>query len=629
MQYPLLSEYVNAIQNASDNFDKLSYLRPVMDKFGEPLRSPGAFAVVFKMQDEDTGRMYAIKCFIEEQIGRQQSYEIIGQTLRKIHSPYLMEVNYLDKELFVDTKSSDETEYPVLQMDWVEGETMESYIGTHYRDTLAIKKLYERFCDLALWLRTKPFAHGDIKPDNIMIKNDGSLVLIDYDGMFVPDFAGKKSPTTGTRAFSHPLRTADDFNRDIDDFALASMSISLLAMSEDANLFQSYGAPDRLLFSSDDYNDFQNSEIFKELSGLGGLFPKLLDIFDDCLKRDDNITELYDEIFDLQTKAPEIISFGNKNGSIVYENDEIILTWYVENATQIFINGIDVSEKPDFRCKAKVADEKFEIKVSNGLKESKEIIFIRVLPKASISLKSSSCKLRKGKETSVRISWNIKKCKSAALYIGNKEIPIRPAGDMTVDISQSTEIKIVAVGLDSKKNFTKKIRINVLTESNVVFTADKYYSLPSVPILLKWNITHAKDVELVGNGKVDKVGEIVVTPQETTIYVLKVTDAFGTSEHPLKIQMLPIPHVKTLNIPTPGLDNSLDIKVSISTPELNEKIPNVEIMGVKLKAPLVPSLTELQLDTKLTKSIEKQVDLWAEFKSLYSYFRNKILSNER
>lgn len=200
---------------------------------------------------------------------------------------------------------------------------------------------------------------------------------------------------------------------------------------------------------------------------------------------------------------------------------------------------------------------------------------------------------------------------------------------MTVDISQSTEIKIVAVGLDSKKNFTKKIRINVLTESNVVFTADKYYSLPSVPILLKWNITHAKDVELVGNGKVDKVGEIVVTPQETTIYVLKVTDAFGTSEHPLKIQMLPIPHVKTLNIPTPGLDNSLDIKVSISTPELNEKIPNVEIMGVKLKAPLVPSLTELQLDTKLTKSIEKQVDLWAEFKSLYSYFRNKILSNER
>ena len=168
--------------------------------------------------------------FSEEQIEREHSYDIISQTLRKNKSPYLMEVNYLDKELFVDTKLSDETEFPVLQMEWIEGETMEAYIASRHRDTLAIKRLYENFCDLALWLRTKPFAHGDIKPDNIMIKNDGSLVLIDYDGMFVPEFAGQKSPTTGTQAFSHPQRTADDFNKDIDDFALASISISLLAM---------------------------------------------------------------------------------------------------------------------------------------------------------------------------------------------------------------------------------------------------------------------------------------------------------------------------------------------------------------------------------------------------------------
>ncbi|MEE0083995.1 MAG: hypothetical protein UE068_07235, partial [Paludibacteraceae bacterium] len=192
MQYPQLLEYVEAIRDASDNFDKLSDLRPVLDNLGDPLRSVGGFAVVFKMQDKDTGKLYAIKCFHEEQIEREHSYDIISQTLRNNKSPYLMEVNYLDKELFVDTKLSDETEFPVLQMEWIEGETMEAYIASRHRDTLAIKRLYENFCDLALWLRTKPFAHGDIKPDNIMIKNDGSLVLIDYDGMFVPEFAGQK-----------------------------------------------------------------------------------------------------------------------------------------------------------------------------------------------------------------------------------------------------------------------------------------------------------------------------------------------------------------------------------------------------------------------------------------------------
>ena len=46
MQYPLISEYVKAIQDAGDNLDKLSYLTPVLDDHGEPYRSSGAFAVV-------------------------------------------------------------------------------------------------------------------------------------------------------------------------------------------------------------------------------------------------------------------------------------------------------------------------------------------------------------------------------------------------------------------------------------------------------------------------------------------------------------------------------------------------------------------------------------------------------
>ena len=50
MQYPLISEYVRAIQDASNNLDELAYLVPVQDDHGEPYRSSGAFAVVFKMK---------------------------------------------------------------------------------------------------------------------------------------------------------------------------------------------------------------------------------------------------------------------------------------------------------------------------------------------------------------------------------------------------------------------------------------------------------------------------------------------------------------------------------------------------------------------------------------------------
>ena len=55
MQYPLISEYLAAIREAKDNLDKLSHMMPVLDNYGEPYRSSGAFAVVFKMKDEQTG----------------------------------------------------------------------------------------------------------------------------------------------------------------------------------------------------------------------------------------------------------------------------------------------------------------------------------------------------------------------------------------------------------------------------------------------------------------------------------------------------------------------------------------------------------------------------------------------
>ena len=267
MQYPLISEYLAAIRDAHDNLDKLSHLVPVLDNYGEPYRSSGAFAVVFKMKDEQTGKCYALKCFTEEQEGRAEAYRQIAEELEFVNSPYITFVKYLEKELFVDSNCEDD-EFPVLLMDWIEGETMETYIAAHYMDNYAMSMLCYRFCKMAAWLRSQPFAHGDIKPDNIMVRPDGTLTLVDYDGMFVPAMKGQKSPTIGTKDFSHPLRTIDDFDETIDDFALASMALSLKAISLNPSLLDEYGASDRLLFSAADYLDLSKSKTMIALQGL-------------------------------------------------------------------------------------------------------------------------------------------------------------------------------------------------------------------------------------------------------------------------------------------------------------------------------------------------------------------------
>ena len=281
MQYPLLSEYVSAITHASENLDQLKHLEVVQDEHGEPYRSSGAFAVVFKMRDPRTGQLYALKCFTEEQEGRAEAYRKIEEELEVAGTTYLTSMRYYERELFVDSSVSSESEFPVLLMDWVEGSTMELYIREHYRDSYAMEMLCYRFCRLAAYLRSQPFAHGDVKPDNIMVSDTGTLTLIDYDGMFVPSMQGESSPTLGTEEFRHPLRTPELFDATIDDFALASIALSLRAIALDSQLLDQYGAPDRLLFSASDYRDLAQSKVMqaiwklvgdKDLCKLVGLF---------------------------------------------------------------------------------------------------------------------------------------------------------------------------------------------------------------------------------------------------------------------------------------------------------------------------------------------------------------------
>ena len=267
MQYPLISEYVKAIQDAGDNLEQLAHLTPVLDDHGEPYRSSGAFAVVFKMQDNSTGKYYALKCFTEEQQGRAEAYRKIADELDLLDSPYITSVKYMEKELFVDSQC-EEDEFPVLLMDWVDGETMEAYIAANYRNQSAMLMLSYRFGKMAAWLRTQSFSHGDIKPDNIIVRPDGSLTLVDYDGMFVSSMKGSQSPTIGTRDFSHPLRTVDDFDETIDDFSLASIALSLKAISMKSTLLDIYGASDRLLFSENDYRNPSNSKVISALQEL-------------------------------------------------------------------------------------------------------------------------------------------------------------------------------------------------------------------------------------------------------------------------------------------------------------------------------------------------------------------------
>ena len=264
MIYPLLSEYIEAILSPQDSFDELKDLKPVLDESGRPIMSSGNFAVVFKMEDPSR-KHYALKCFLREQDGRAESYKLIADQLDYVDDcPYFLKVRYLEKELFVDTSTSEETEFPVLIMDWVEGKTLDKYIREQQSSKFRLAYLAYRFSVLANWLSKMPFAHGDLKPDNIIVKEDGQIVLVDYDGMFIDDMKGQEAREIGSPDFRHPGRTSKQFDEHIDDFPLTSILLSLKLISLKPELLDSFGAQDRLLFSANDYQNPDSCQLFKE-----------------------------------------------------------------------------------------------------------------------------------------------------------------------------------------------------------------------------------------------------------------------------------------------------------------------------------------------------------------------------
>ncbi|ADB40115.1 WG repeat-containing protein [Spirosoma linguale] len=231
--FPSISEYIQSIELATETLSRLNHLIPVRKADGQLYFSSGNFAVVFRMNDPQTGKQMALRCFLRDAAGRRDRIRAIGRYLTENPSGYLIPFTLYPNELWVDTRFGQEHEFDVVLMPWVDGQTLSQYVADCCRQqhTQKLEQLAHRFDELVRWLLNQPFAHGDLKADNILIRPDGQLVLIDYDGCFVPALAGQEATETGTLPYRHPARTPVHFDRNLDDFSLLALSLELHALS--------------------------------------------------------------------------------------------------------------------------------------------------------------------------------------------------------------------------------------------------------------------------------------------------------------------------------------------------------------------------------------------------------------
>ena len=270
MGWPSPGDYNGAIQNPQAAFRDPKLKNCLVElKPGKPWPWPraGANAIVYRLLNGSGST--ALRIFMNApKTDRQARYEMVGRYLFEKKPKCTVGFHYDPEGILVGQW------VPILTMEWVEGKTLGAWFreAVERQDSQAIKKMAHEWIKLMCELRLLGIAHCDLQHGNVMVVGE-RLVLVDYDGMFVPEMS--KGPEKnrvawehGLPAYQHPGRPGQLLSPRIDDFSAWLILISLRAVADDLSLWhRTIGATEdeSLLFTERDLKQPDRSPLWPEL----------------------------------------------------------------------------------------------------------------------------------------------------------------------------------------------------------------------------------------------------------------------------------------------------------------------------------------------------------------------------
>lgn len=202
-------------------------------------------------------------------------------------------------------------------------------------------------------LHSVHFSHGDLQHGNIMVKDDGSLVLVDYDSIYVPGMERYADDVKGLAGYQHEARLRNKFlSEKADYFSELVIYTSLIALTKMPDLWNTLKLDDSdtLIFSGEDIKSRGNAPIFTKLRNDNGLKP-FVDILCDFMSKDsiDDLLPLEDV---LTTQVDRIsVKWKSENGcnksshGHIENSDQIVKQWKCGNGYNKHDSWKDKEEK--------------------------------------------------------------------------------------------------------------------------------------------------------------------------------------------------------------------------------------------------------------------------------------------
>ena len=258
--WPSPQDYNEAIQNPSSCFADvdLTGCEAELNLLGMPKAVSGSFASVYRMCGEQ--RDWAVRCFLSPVRDQQQRYALLTKHLAAQSCKSIVDFSFVDEGIKVRDKF-----FPILKMEWIDGEPLHIYVERNLHDSTKIARLRSEFREMVCGLREAKIAHGDLQHGNILVRDD-KLLLVDYDGMFIPELVRFQSAELGHPNYQHPKRDGKHFGLFLDNFAGWLIDTTLLFLEEDPLLWERFAGGDEcLLIRRTDLISPQKSKLFNYL----------------------------------------------------------------------------------------------------------------------------------------------------------------------------------------------------------------------------------------------------------------------------------------------------------------------------------------------------------------------------
>ena len=260
MPWPGITDFSEAIQNPRLCFKgtDLEAGEVSLNPRGMPLVFSGAFACVYPVSMGN--QTFAVRCFTREVSDQQARYGELSSYLLNVLPPSFVHFEYVERGISVRGDW-----YPMVKMEWVDGELLSRFVGSRLDEPDTLRRV------AAQWrggpvasLRGLRIAHNDLQHGNVLVQRDGSIRLVDYDGIFLPKFRGEQSSELGHKNYQHPERSSEHYDETVDNFSSLVIYLSLLAIASDPSLWD-FHDEDNLIFTRNDYADPGQSELFGRL----------------------------------------------------------------------------------------------------------------------------------------------------------------------------------------------------------------------------------------------------------------------------------------------------------------------------------------------------------------------------